>query len=89
MNINVLGIDIAKNIFQLHGADKEGKKILKKRIERTSLTEYVANLPQCTIVMESCGGSNYWARVFQKQGHIVKLISPQFVKPFVKTAASI
>ncbi|CEG56850.1 IS110 family RNA-guided transposase [Legionella fallonii] len=85
MNVNVLGIDIAKNIFQLHGADKKGKKILKKRIERTQLTEYVANLSQCTIVMESCGGSNYWARVFQSQGHIVKLISPQFVKPFVKT----
>ncbi|WP_298627066.1 transposase [uncultured Legionella sp.] len=85
MNINVLGIDIAKNIFQLHGADKNGKKLLKKRIERTQLTEYVANLPQCTIVMESCGGSNYWARVFQRYGHIVKLISPQFVKPFVKT----
>lgn len=85
MNINVLGIDIAKNIFQLHGADKKGKKILKKRIERTQLTEYVANLSQCTIVMESCGGSNYWARVFQRLGHIVKLISPQFVKPFVKT----
>jgi transposase len=85
MNINVLGIDIAKNIFQLHGADKNGKRTLKKRMERTQLSEYVANLPRCTIVMESCGGSNYWARVFQRYGHIVKLISPQFVKPFVKT----
>jgi transposase len=85
MNINVLGIDIAKNVFQLHGADSAGKKVLKKRIERNNLIEYVANLPRCTIVMESCGGSNYWARVFHKHGHTVKLISPQFVKPFVKT----
>lgn len=85
MNVNVLGIDIAKNIFQLHGADSSGRKVLKKRIERNNLIEYIANLPQCTIVMEACGGSNYWARVFQKHGHAVKFISPQFVKPFVKT----
>jgi transposase len=85
MNINLLGIDIAKNVFQLHGADSSGKRVLKKRIPRNELTEYVVNIPQCTIVMESCGGANYWARVFQKMGHQVKLISPQFVKPFVKT----
>ncbi len=85
MNISVLGIDIAKNVFQLHGVDNTGKRILKKRIERNKLAEYITNLTQCTIVMESCGGANYWARVFQRYGHVVKLISPQFVKPFVKT----
>lgn len=85
MNISLLGIDIAKNIFQLHGADSSGKRVLKQRIERDKLSAYVANLPLSTIAMESCGGSNYWARVFQSQGHTVKLISPQFVKPFVKT----
>jgi len=85
MNINLLGIDIAKNAFQLHGADSSGRRVLKKRINRNDLAEYVVNLPQCTIVMESCGGANHWARVFQKMGHRVKLISPQFVKPFVKT----
>jgi transposase len=68
MNVNVLGIDIAKNIFQLHGADSSGRKVVKKRIKRNNLIEYVANLSQCTIVMEACGGSNYWARVFQKHG---------------------
>ena len=85
MHISVLGIDIAKNIFQLHGVDSSGKRILKQRIEREKLSAYVANLPLSTIVMESCGGANYWARVFQSQGHKVKLVSPQFVKPFVKT----
>lgn len=85
MNISVLGIDIAKNIFQLHGVDSSGKRVLKQRIDRDKLSAYVANLPLSTIAMESCGGSNYWARVFQSQGHTVKLISPQFVKPFVKT----
>ena len=85
MNISVLGVDIAKHIFQLHGVDSSGKRMLKQRIEREKLSTYVANLPLCTIVMESCGGANYWARVFQRHGHAVKLISPQFVKPFVKT----
>lgn len=84
-NIKVLGIDLAKDIFQLHGVDVAGKQVLKKRIERNKLHEYIGNLTPCTIVMEACGGSNYWARVFQKNGHTVKLISPQFVKPFVKT----
>ncbi|WP_407675714.1 IS110 family transposase [Photobacterium frigidiphilum] len=62
-----------------------GIAILKKRLSRGKLAEYIANLPPCTIVMESCGGANYWARVFQRSGHTVKLISLQFVKPFVKT----
>jgi transposase len=85
MSINILGIDIAKNRFQLHGADDMGKAVLKKRLSRDQLGAYVANLPQCKIVMESCGGANYWSRVFIRSGHSVKLISPQFVKPFVKT----
>jgi transposase len=84
-DIKVLGIDLAKDVFQLHGVDAAGKRVLKKRIERNKLHEYIGNLTLCTIVMEACGGSNYWARVFQRNGHVVKLISPQFVKPFVKT----
>jgi transposase len=85
MTISILGIDIAKNIFQLHGADNTGKSVLKKRLPRHKLAAYAATLSACTIVMESCGGANYWARVFQRSGHTVRLISPQFVKPFVKT----
>ena len=85
MNINLLGIDIAKNVFQLHGIDSRGNVALKKRISRDQLASCVANMPPCIIVMESCGGASYWARVFQRGGHSVKLISPQFVKPFVKS----
>lgn len=85
MNIRLLGIDIAKNYFQLHGVDDGGKPVLKKRLARDKLAAFIANLSRCTIVMESCGGANYWARVFIRSGHSVKLISPQFVKPFVKT----
>lgn len=85
MNIKLLGIDIAKNIFQLHGVDSAGKAVLKKRLSRNKLAAFTSNIPPCMIVMESCGGANYWARVFKRSGHGVKLISPQFVKPFVKT----
>ena len=83
--ISILGIDIAKNTFQLHGADHTGKAVMRKRLPRHQLAEYVGNLEPCTVVMESCGGANYWARVFQRSGHTAKLISPQFVKPFVMT----
>lgn len=85
MTIHTLGIDIAKSVFQLHGVDTTGRTVLRKRLPRHKLAAYIANLSACSIVMESCGGANYWARVFQRSGHTVKLISPQFVKPFVKT----
>ncbi|HIF9210665.1 TPA: hypothetical protein ACX6QM_003977 [Photobacterium damselae] len=75
MIIDLLAIDIAKSVFQLNGVDCNGKAVLKKRLSRGKLAEYIANTPPCTIVMESCGGANYWARVFQRTGHVVKLIS--------------
>jgi len=85
MNISMLGIDIAKQVFQLHGVDKAGKAVLKKRLSRKELLPFIGLLLPCTIVMEACGSSNYWARQFRARGHEVKLISPQYVKPFVKT----
>ena len=85
MSITLLSIDLAKNVFQLHGVDKKGKAVLKKRVGRNKLIETVANIPGCTIVMEACGGANHWCRQFKKYGHEVKLISPQYVKAFVKT----
>lgn len=84
-NITLLGIDLAKDIFQLHGTDERGKVVLEKQIKRAKLSGFIANLPRCTIVMEACSGANYWSRCFQKFGHEVKQISPQFVKPYVKT----
>jgi transposase len=85
MNIKALGIDIAKNVFELHGVDEHGKVILKKRVYREKLSEFIAQLPVCLIGMEACGGSNYWARKFKVMGHDVRLMSPQFVKPYVKS----
>jgi len=84
-NVTLLGIDIAKNVFQLHGTDEKGKIVLRKKIKRTKLLAFIANLPACRIAMEACSGANYWARCFKQLGHLVELISPQFVKPFVKT----
>lgn len=83
--IRVLGIDLAKNIFQLHGVNSKGQVILRKRLSRSKLAEFIANLPSCLIGMEACGGSHYWGRKFQSFGHNVKLMSPQYVKPYVKT----
>lgn len=84
MNITTLGIDLAKDIFHVCGSDKEGKILLKKKIYRQDLIGFIKDLPVCTIVMEACGGANYWCQQFQSIGHTVKIISPQFVKPFVK-----
>ena len=75
-DIKVLGIDLAKNIFQLHGTDAKGKCVLRKRLGREKLAEFVANMASCTIGIESCMGAHYWARVFGQMGHIVKIMPP-------------
>ena len=83
-NITVLGIDLAKDVFQLHGVNEHGKKILGKKVTRSALPRLIAQLPKCKIVMEACGSSNYWSRKFMSYGHEVSQISPQHVKPFVQ-----
>ena len=85
MNITTLGIDIAKNVFQVHGVDHVGRKMISKAVTRKKLPEFINQLPRCLIGMEACGGSNYWGQKFTEMGHEVKLISPQFVKPYVKS----
>ncbi len=82
MNISTVGIDLAKNVFQLHGVNEKGKKVLKERLSRAKFSSFMQQLPVCRVVMESCGSSHYWSRRFQAMGHEVKLIAPQFVKPF-------
>jgi transposase len=81
--ITLLGIDLAKNVFQLIGVDKHHKEVMRKRVSRAKLEGYVERLPQCTILMEACGGSNHWGRTFTAMGHDAKLISPQHVTPYV------
>jgi transposase len=84
-DIKIMAIDLAKNSFQLHGVDAGGHKVLGKQLSRKKLTEFMVNLPLCLVVMEACGSAHYWARLFQTYGHQVRLIAPQFVKPFVKS----
>ncbi len=78
-----IGLDIAKNKFQVHGEDARGKKIFNKQLRRNEVLSFFANLPVCLVGMEACGGSHYWARELIKSGHDVKLIPPRQVKPFV------
>jgi transposase len=82
--ISTLAIDLASRVFQLHGVNERGQPLLRKTVSRAKLGEAIAKIPPCLIVMEACGSSNYWARRFQSMGHQVKLISANFVKPFVK-----
>src|SRR5690606_28568731 len=83
--VKTIGIDLAKEIFQIKGLDYKGRVILKKKLRRSKLKEFMTQLPPCLVGMEACGGSHYWAREFKNMGHEVRLISPQFVKPFVKS----
>ena len=75
-DIKILGIDLAKRIFQLHGVDDRGHAVLKKKIKRDQLSCFVATLKPCVIGMEASSGVHYWAKLFQGFGHEVKLISP-------------
>lgn len=85
MKITTVGIDLAKNVFQLHGIDELGKTVIKKKLQREQMTEFFVNLPACLIGMEACGSAHHWARKLRGYGHTVKLMAPQFVKPYVKT----
>ena len=82
MKITTIGLDIAKSVFHAVGVDKAGKLIKKKMLRRKDLLPFLAQIEPCLIVMEACGGANYWAREFELLGHSVKLIAPQFVVPF-------
>lgn len=85
MKVTTLGIDLAKNVFQLHGVNEFGKPVVKKQLKREQVAAFFVNLPACLIGMEACGSAHYWARKLQEFGHTVKLMAPQFVKPYVKT----
>ena len=85
MNITTIGLDLAKNVFQIHGVDERHQPVLKKALKRAQMLPFFANLPPCLIGMEACGGAHFWARKLEQLGHTVKLMAPQFVKPYVKT----
>ena len=84
-NIALIGIDLGKNSFHLHCQDRHGKAIYRKKFTRPKLFEFLATCPATVIVMEACGGAHFMVRKLTELGHAPKLISPQFVRPFVKT----
>jgi transposase len=84
MKLTTIGLDLAKAVFQVHGADDRGRSVLKKQLKRAQVPTFFANLTPCKIGMEACGSAHYWARKLMAMGHEVVLIPPQYVKPFVK-----
>jgi transposase len=85
MKVTTIGIDLAKNVIQVHGVDERGKAVLKKQLKRNQVVAFFANLPPCLVGIEACASAHHWARKLQSFGHSVKLMAPQFVKPYVKT----
>ena len=83
MSIMTIGIDLAKNIFAIHGVDQNGKAVLiKPKVSHDQLLSLIVQLPPCLIGMEACSGAHHGARLFREYGHIVKLMAPKFVTPY-------
>ena len=83
-NVTTVGIDLAKNVFSLHGVDERGRVLLRRTVSRTKLSALVAQLSPCVIGMEACSGAHEWARRFSVFGHTVRLMAPKFVAPYRK-----
>ena len=88
MQVTTIGVDLAKNVFHVHGITKDGSVALNRPLRRAQMLTFFANLSPCLIGMEACGSSHYWARELSKLGHVVKLIAPIYVKPYVKRGKS-
>ncbi|MCW2239315.1 IS110 family RNA-guided transposase [Azospirillum canadense] len=84
MQPTIIGLDLAKSVFQLHGVDGRGKTVLTKRVRRDGVLTFFANLPACVVGLEACASAHFWAREISRLGHTVRLLPPQYVKPYVK-----
>src|SRR6056297_1023021 len=81
---SIIGIDLAKNVFQLHGAAADGTIVFRKKLSRPQFARFMADQPPCRVAMEACASAHHWARQMTRQGHEVRLIAPHYVKPFIK-----
>jgi len=84
MTIAMIGLDTAKTVFQVHGIDKSGRAVLRRKLHRSELVRFFEQQPQCTVFLEACGAGHYWGRLLRGFGYEVKLIAPEAVRPFVK-----
>ena len=82
--VSTIGLDLAKNVFQAHGADAAGAPVFRRKLRRDQVLAFFASQPSCVVAMEACPGAHHWGREIGKLGHTVKLIAPAYVKPFVK-----
>src|SRR6202048_3539370 len=85
MQIVRIGLDLAKYVFEIHGVDAHGKTVVRKTLRRHAVSAFFANLPPCLVGMEASNGAHFWAKALSELGHDVRLISPQFVTPYVKS----
>ena len=85
MQIVRVGLDLAKYVFEVHAVDASGGVVLRKTLRRDAVAQFFSELPACVVGMEACGGAHYWAKVLADLGHEVRLVAPQFVKPYVKS----
>ena len=84
MSVVSIGLDLAKSVFQVHGVDAAGHTVLRRRLARGELVAFFAKQPACLVGMEACSSAHHWARELVQLGHTVRLIPPQYVKPYVK-----
>jgi transposase len=88
MHVNTIGVDLAKNVFQVHGVDSAGKVVITRQLRRKQVLDIFSKLPACLVGMEACGTAHHWAREISKLGHTVRLMPPSYVKGYVKRSKS-
>ena len=82
--VSIVGVGLAKLVFQVHGAARDGIVLFRKKLTRPQFVRFMTSLPACIVAMEACGTAHYWGREMERLGHDVRLIPPRYVKPFVK-----
>ena len=82
--VTIIGVDLAKNVFQVHGAAANGSVLFRKKLTRPQFARFMAEQPPCLVAMEACASAHHWAREMARHGHEVRLIAPHYVKPFLK-----
>ena len=88
MQISTIGVDLAKNVFQVHGVDSHGKIVITRQLRRKQVIEFFGKIPPCLVGMEACGTAHYWARELTRLGHTVRMMPPSYVKGYVKRSKS-